>query len=347
MYVTPYLCSMVIKNNVSLKPYNTFGVDARARYFAEIKSVSDLKKAFRFIDEKEIPFLILGGGSNVLFKNNFDGMVLANRMSGIEPVEETADFVMLKVAGGEPWPDLVDYCVEQGLGGIENLSNIPGTAGAAPVQNIGAYGVEVKEVVEEVEVFDLQNGQIDTLFNSQCEFAYRSSVFKTSARGRYFILSIKFKLSKNPVINLSYTPLKKMFEGRKVQSVSIKEVSAAVKQIRKSKLPDPEKVGNAGSFFKNPVVTAAGLQNLLKKYGDMPFYPFGENSFKLAAGWLIEQCGFKGKRMGEAGVHEKQALVVVNYGHASGEEILNLALEVKYSVAEKFGIELEFEVNVV
>jgi len=347
LYVTPYLCSMVIKNNVSLKPYNTFGVDARARYFAEVKSVSDLTRALLFINEEKVPFLVLGGGSNVLFKNNYDGMVLLNRMSGIEPVKETASAVWLKVAGGEPWPDLVDYCVEQGLGGIENLSNIPGTAGAAPIQNIGAYGVEVKEVVEEVEVFDLQKGQIDILSNSQCEFAYRSSVFKTSARGRCFILSVKFKLSKNPAINLSYTPLKKMFEGRKVQSVSIKEVSAAVKQIRKSKLPDPEKIGNAGSFFKNPVVSSGELQNLLKKYGDMPYYPFGENSFKLAAGWLIEQCGLKGKRMGEAGVHEKQALVIVNYGHASGEEILNLAMEIKQTVKAEFGIELEFEVNVV
>ncbi len=347
MYATPYLCSMVIKNNVSLKPYNTFGVDARAGYFAEVKSVSDLKKAFRFIGEKEISFLILGGGSNVLFKNNFDGMVLLNRMSGIETIDESADFVMLKVAGGEPWPDLVDYCVGQGLGGIENLSNIPGTVGAAPIQNIGAYGVEVKEVVEEVEVFDLQNGQTHTLSNRQCEFAYRSSVFKTSARGRYFVLSVKLKLSKKPVINLSYAPLKKMFESRNIESVSIKEVSAAVKHIRKSKLPDPENMGNAGSFFKNPVVTKAELQNLLKKYGDMPYYPFGGNSFKLAAGWLIEQCGFKGKHMGNAGVHEKQALVIVNHGHASGEEILNLAMEVKHSVAEKFGIELEFEVNVV
>jgi len=342
-----YLCKMVVKNNISLKPFNTFGVDAKARYFAEIVSVSDLQKALSFAKEKKIPLLILGGGSNVLFAGDFEGLVLLNRMQGMEAVKETDESVWLKVMGGQQWPGWVDYCVTKGLGGIENLSLIPGTVGAAPIQNIGAYGVEVKEVIDKVEAFNLETGEIRVFSNSECEFDYRSSVFKKSAKGRYFVLSVTFKLSKNPAVNINYAPLKNRFEGRDSESISVLEVSDAVKQIRRSKLPDPEELGNAGSFFKNPVIKNGRLQTLLETYPEMPHYPFDKESSKLAAGWLIEQCGWKGKRVGDAGVHDNQALVMVNHGDASGEEVLSLAEKVRQSVDEKFGVRLEFEVNIV
>ncbi len=341
-----YLCKMVVKNEVSLKPFNTFGVNAKAHYFAEIVSVSDLQKALSFTKEKKIPLLMLGGGSNILFTSDFEGLVLLNRMQGMETVKETDEFLWLKVMGGGSWPDWVDYCVERGLGGIENLSLIPGTIGAAPIQNIGAYGVEVKEVVDNVEIFDVEKGETRIVTNQGCEFAYRNSLFKKSVKGKYFVLSVTFKLSRKPTLNLNYAPLKSYFEGRDTESISVLEVSEAVKRIRRSKLPNPDKLGNAGSFFKNPVVKNSRLQKLLKTYPEIPHYPFDKNSSKLAAGWLIERCGWKGKRIGDAGVHDKQALVLVNYGSASGEEVVNLATEVKKSVEKEFGVRLEFEVNV-
>ena len=338
---------MVVKNDISLQTFNTFGIDAKARYFASITYPSDLNEARLFVRERKTPLLILGGGSNVLFTRDFEGLLLLNRLQGIETVEETEEFLWIKVMGGQPWPGWVDYCVEQGLGGIENLSNIPGTVGAAPIQNIGAYGVEVKEVIDKVEAFNLETGKIREFSNSECEFDYRSSVFKKLAKGSYFVLSVTFKLSKKPTLTLTYAPLKKIFEGRDSDSISIREVSAAVKQIRRSKLPDPDEISNAGSFFKNPVVKNSKLHLLLERFPTMPYYPFGDDRSKLAAGWLIEQCGWKGKRVGNAGVHEQQALVVVNRGNASGEEILNLAEKVRQSVDVKFGVGLEFEVNIV
>jgi len=337
---------MVVKNDISLQALNTFGIDAKAHYFAEITSVSGLDEARLFVKNRKIPLLILGGGSNVLFTRDFEGLLLSNGLQGIETIKEAEEFLWIKVMGGQSWSEWVDYCVELGLGGIENLSGIPGTVGAAPIQNIGAYGVEVKDVVEEVEVFNVQTGELSTYTNKRCAFGYRSSVFKTSLKGNYFVVSVTFKLSKNPKVNVSYAPLKEVFEGRNTDTVSVKEVSEAVKHIRKWKLPDPSAIGNAGSFFKNPVVDDKKLERLLGDYPNMPRYPFG-SGYKLAAGWLIEQCGWKGKRVGHAGIHEKQALVVVNHGNASGKEILNLAEEVRHSVEEKFGVGLEFEVNVV
>jgi len=337
---------MPVKNNISLKPYNTFGIDLKAKYFSEITSVPNLKEAVDFARDKQIPLLILGGGSNVLFTADFNGIVIKNSIPGRKIVKETDSYLLLNVKGGEDWPALVDYCVANGWGGIENLSLIPGTVGAAPVQNIGAYGTEVKDVVVEVEVFDLLSGKTVIIPNKACAFGYRSSIFKNADKGRYFVLSVTFKLTKNAVPKLDYAPLKKIFENRKPGSVTAKEVSEAVKQIRRSKLPDPEQLGNAGSFFNNPVVSENKFQELKAGYPNIPSYPLDNHYYKLAAGWLIEQAGWKGKQIGDAGVHKQQALVLVNYGNASGKDILNLALQVKESVNEKFGIELEFEVNI-
>lgn len=338
---------MIVKNDISLKPYHTFGVNAKARYFTEIASLSDLKEALLFVNKKKVPLLILGGGSNVLFVGDFEGLVLLNRMQGMKTVKETNEHLWVKVMSGQSWPDWIDYCVERGLGGVENLSMIPGTVGAAPIQNIGAYGAEVKEAIESVEAFDLNKKVIRTFWADECTFNYRSSIFKTVAKGKYFIISVTFKLIKNPTVKLSYAPLKKMFEGRNIHSVSIKEVCQAVKQIRKSKLPNPEVMGNAGSFFKNPVIDEIKLKKLQEHHPNIPYYPVGKNQYKLAAGWMIEQCNLKGKRIGDAEVHTKQALVIINHGSATGKEILKLAMEIINSVKHKFGVLLQFEVNIV
>ncbi len=347
MPATRYLCKMRLEKNISLKPYNTFGIDVTTKFLIKIASLPDLKEAIDFITENKLPHLILGSGSNFLFTKNFNGVILLNQIAGKEIVNEDNNFVWLKVSGGEIWPQFVDYCVDNNLGGIENLSLIPGTVGAAPIQNIGAYGAEVKEVIASVEVVDLITEEISTFSNNACEFGYRNSIFKTRAKGKYFVLGVTFKLTKNPTPNLNYAPLKKAFNGRNIDSVSIAEVSNVIKQIRKLKLPDPDEMGNAGSFFKNPVVDAAKLNELLNEYPDVPYYAMDGNGFKLAAGWLIEKCDLKGKRAGKVGVHEKQALVIVNYGKATGVQILNLANKIKKTVDDKFGIKLEFEVNVV
>jgi len=344
---TRYLCKMPAKKDFSLKPYNTFGIDATCRYFMEVSSIRELHEAIRFLKSVKLPLLVLGGGSNVLFTNDFNGVVLLNRMKGKELVEDSKEYVLLKASGGEEWPGLVDYCVSNNWGGVENLSLIPGTAGAAPIQNIGAYGMEVKDVITAVEVVDLSSGEYRLFSNADCAFGYRNSIFKSTERGKYFVTAVVLKLTKNPKVNLDYAPLKNAFEGRAESDITIQEVSDAVKKIRRSKLPDPEKTGNAGSFFKNPVVDGAKMKELLSRYHDVPAYPFGENQFKLAAGWLIEKSGWKGKRMGDAGVSSKQALVLVNHGNATGKEILNLANEIRKSVEHYFGVMLEFEVSIV
>ncbi len=338
---------MQVEKNISLKSYNTFGIDVKTHYFIEIKTESELKGAIDFKNDNKLNFLILGGGSNVLFTKDYDGVIFLNRMKGREIVHEDEAKVLLKVKGGEDWPQLVDYCVSRNWGGIENLSLIPGRVGAAPVQNIGAYGTEVKQAVVEVEAMDLQTGEIRVFTKDECGFGYRSSIFKTGGKGNYFITAVTLGLMKNPAVNLSYAPLREIFKGRDVLDVSVKEVSEAVKQVRRSKLPDPRVIGNAGSFFKNPVVSLDKMNQLKENYPDIPVYPVDDSRFKLAAGWLIEQCGWKGKRVGDAGVHEKQALVLVNYGGAKGKDILKLATDINDSVKEDFGVLLEFEVNII
>lgn len=334
-----------MSENVSLKLLNTFGVEVKARKFALINSVNDLQEiSDLFTPENQV--LILGSGSNILFTKDYNGLILKNKLAGKTIISETEEEVFLNVSGGEDWSELVDFTVEKGWGGIENLSLIPGTVGAAPVQNIGAYGVELKDALIGLEAFDLQSAEIHQFANVDCEFGYRSSIFKTKLKGRFFILNILLRLSKKPVLKLDYAPLKKMFNEREVEEVSVKEVSEAVKQIRRSKLPDPGEIGNAGSFFKNPVVPFSKIEELIIEFPEMPFYKVDDENYKIAAGWLIEKSGWKGKRFGDAGVHEKQALVLVNYGGATGSEIHELSQEIVFVIKSKFGINLECEVTV-
>jgi len=337
---------MQISRKISLKPYNTFGIEVNAKQFGVINSVDDLLTSLALIRAEE-KLLILGSGSNILFTKNFIGLVLHNRIPGKEIVRKNDDEIILKVNSGENWSDLVDYTVDNGWGGIENLSLIPGTVGAAPVQNIGAYGVELSEVLIAVEAIEISTGEIHQFANIDCEFSYRSSIFKTQLKGRFFILSVLLKLSKNPILNLGYAPLKSAFKGKDEHEISVKEVSEQVKSIRQSKLPDAGEIGNAGSFFKNPVVPFSKIEELIVRFPEMPFYKVDDENYKIAAGWLIEKGGWKGKRIGDVGVHDKQALVLVNYGNASGNEIYQLSQKIKESVKEKFDVEIIPEVTVI
>lgn len=335
---------MAIKKNISLQAYNTFGVDVRARFFAELRKLHSLKQMVAGQISDISPLLVLGGGSNVLFTKDFDGLVLLNKIKGWYVLEENDQEVVIEVNSGESWTSLVDFTVARGWFGLENLSLIPGTVGAAPIQNIGAYGVEVKDVIVEVKAFNLKTGKMEIFSKSACQFGYRSSIFKTDFPGKYFISSVTFRLSKIPDVHLEYGGLKEALAG--IEHPSSHEVSEAVKAIRRSKLPEPDKIHNAGSFFKNPVVDSNVAGRLLEDYPGMPFYPQSNGSVKLAAGWLIEKAGWKGKKAGDAGVHEKQALVLVNYGQASGMEILSLAKDIQQSIFSQFEIRLELEVNV-
>tara|TARA_R110001592_G_scaffold295142_1_gene565040 strand:- start:4490 stop:5500 length:1011 start_codon:yes stop_codon:yes gene_type:complete len=332
-----------IQQNISLKPYNTFGIDVQANQFVEVSNQLELKEV---LEANQEPLLILGGGSNILLTKNFEGLVLKNNFKGTQVIKETEEDVMLKVGGGEIWHEFVLYCVNNNFAGIENLSLIPGNVGASPMQNIGAYGVEVKDVITEVEAISLKDFSVRNFTNQECEFGYRTSIFKTTEKGNYFISSVTFRLKKQPNINTSYGAINNELENRGIKAPTIKDVSDAVIAIRQSKLPDPTKIGNSGSFFKNPVVSEADKTKILEKYIDAPNYIQPDGTYKMAAGWLIEQCGWKGKRVANYGVHDKQALVLVNYGGASGKEIFDLSSDIIKSVEKKFGITLEREVNI-
>lgn len=338
---------MMILQDICLKPFTTLGVRVRTRKLITINSV-DVLKELKFVGELDNQqVMVLGEGSNVLFSKHFEGLILLNQIRGYEVIKETSEHIFLKVNGGENWSRLVDFAVAKNWGGIENLSLIPGTAGAAPVQNIGAYGVELQDVFFSLVAFDLKTGDLTKFDKESCKFGYRNSIFKTKFPGRYFITEITLQLNKKPIPNLEYTPLKAEFSERSIETISVQEISEAVKKIRRSKLPDPAKIGNAGSFFKNPIVSKDKMNDLKNQYSEIPVYSASDGNFKLAAGWLIEQCGWKGKRVGDAGVHEKQALVLVNYGDATGEEILHLAEQISNNVFEKFGVELEKEVRII
>jgi UDP-N-acetylmuramate dehydrogenase len=332
--------------NISLKPYNTFGIDAKARWFTEIHTIEDLQEIYKSADFQQMPKLILGGGSNVLFSKNFEGLVMLMQIKGIQKVAEDEKYIWLKAGAGENWHQFVLYAVENNLGGIENLSLIPGTVGAAPIQNIGAYGTEVREVIESVEIFSPETQQLQILSNQQCHFGYRDSIFKNEYKGRFFITSVTFRLLKNPVkFNIAYGDIQKTLEIMNISQPNLKAISNAVIQIRQSKLPDPQQVGNAGSFFKNPEIPKNQFDSLKKVYPDLPGYVVSDTVMKVPAGWLIEQTGWKGRRIGEAGVHDRQALVLVNYGNATGEAIMTLAMQIRQSVQDKFSIILNPEVN--
>jgi UDP-N-acetylmuramate dehydrogenase len=336
---------LTIQSNVSLKPYNTFGIDVTARYLVEVDSDQDIQTLLQLPDVQTLPKLILGGGSNLLLTQDFNGLVVKINLKGIETVKEDQNHVWLRAGAGESWHDFVMYSVEKGLGGIENLSLIPGTVGAAPMQNIGAYGVEIKDTFDRLEAVDIATGVRRIFSNTDCHFGYRNSVFKNEAKGQYIITSVQFKLNKTPNLQLSYGDIQKTLEQMGVKEPTIKAVSDAVIKIRRSKLPDPAEIGNAGSFFKNPEIPAIQFNSLKIQYPDIPGYIIDDETVKVPAGWLIEQCGWKGKRFGNIGVHARQALVLVNYGGGKGTDIKQLAEKVQASVAEKFGITLHTEVN--
>ena len=336
----------MILENTSLKPYNTFGIDVKASYLGRFSSVGELQEALEQMSNQEL--LVLGGGSNVLFvRERFDGCVLLNEIKGFDVVEETNDWVIVRSGAGEIWHEFVLTCIEHGFCGIENLSLIPGSVGASPMQNIGAYGVEIKDVFEKLEAYHIESGEVQTFSKEECEFGYRESVFKRKLKGQYIITSVCFRLAKNSAVNTSYGVIAAELEKEGIVNPTMKDVSNAVIAIRKSKLPDPKEIGNAGSFFKNPVVDISLLEKILTQYPTAPNYPATEGSVKLAAGWLIEQTGWKGKTLGHYGVHTLQALVLVNYQGATGQEIYDLSTSIIADVKEKFGVELEREVNII
>lgn len=338
---------MNIIENYPLLKLNTFGVDVKAKYFVSINTINELIEVTKTNVFKDLQLLILGGGSNILFTKDFDGLVILNNIKGKEIIDQNQKSIFLKIGAGENWHELVMYCVDNGWGGIENLSLIPGNTGTAPMQNIGAYGVEIKETFVELEALEISSGKIVKFNNSDCEFGYRESVFKNKMKNQYIILNITLELKKNPVININYGDVKAILETQNIKNPAIKEVSNAIISIRQSKLPDPKKIGNSGSFFKNPIVTLNQLELIKKKYPNVVNYEINENEFKIAAGWLIERAGWRGKKFNNYGVHEKQALVLVNYGLANGMEIFDLSEKIILDIKDKFGITLEREVNII
>lgn len=335
----------MVDRNVSLKQMNTFGIDAQAKLLSRIQDVSHLESVLEQHSEESI--FILGGGSNILFTNNFEGLILKNEIKGFKIIEETDDFAIVESGAGENWHEFVMKCIGQNLGGIENLSLIPGNVGASPMQNIGAYGVEIKDVFEYLDAFHLKEKEMHRFNADECKFGYRESIFKNSLKGQYFICKVAFRLSKKHVLNTSYGAIEKELQEMQISKPTIKDVSNAVIKIRQSKLPDPNEIGNAGSFFKNPVVPIDILSNIQKKYPDVPHYPAPNDKVKLAAGWLIEKAGWKGRTFeNRYGVHKHQALVLVNYNQSKGEEILQLSNQIIRDVEDKFNITLNREVNI-
>ncbi|MEQ8908482.1 MAG: UDP-N-acetylmuramate dehydrogenase [Vicingaceae bacterium] len=340
---------MKIEQNISLKAFNTFGIEAKAKYFLALQNTKEAQGFFSKIAQDYSKILILGGGSNVLLRSDYDGLVLQNQIKGIEQIKEDEDHVWLRVGAGENWHEFVLHCIDKGFAGIENLSLIPGNVGASPMQNIGAYGVEVKSVIEAVHCIKRGDGSLHTFSNQECKLDYRSSIFKTTHRNQYLISSVVFRLNKKPSFNIDYGAIRDQLErnGVKKDELTIRVISDAVIQIRQSKLPDPNELGNSGSFFKNPIVSEEEHRRLKTDFKELPAYPLEKGQFKLAAGWLIEQAGWKGFREKDYGVHDKQALVLVNHGNASGEEIYLLSQRILDSIYDKFGIELEREVNII
>lgn len=338
---------MDIKENFSLKPFNTFGIDVKAYLFCEVHTIEELKGLLSDPKYKNISKMFLGGGSNILFTKDFEGLVIKISIKGIQQLSETDDFVIIKSGAGVIWDDLVSYSIENNLGGIENLSLIPGTVGAAPIQNIGAYGVELKDSFYSLEALEIENQKIHIFSKEDCQFGYRSSIFKSDFKNKFVILSVKLKLNKKNIFNISYGAIKDVLNTMGVTDITLGSVRDAVCDIRRSKLPDPSEIGNAGSFFKNPEIPEEQFLTLREIYPDIINYKTSPEMVKIPAGWLIEKAGWKGKTIGNCGVHKNQALVLVNYGNANGEEIQKLSLDVSKSVFEMFGISLETEVNII
>lgn len=338
---------MQIQQNISLRQYNTMGIDARARQFSTFETLEALQELVALSDAQSAKKLVLGGGSNVLLTSDVDGLVMKNELKGIELIRETDNHYYVKAGAGENWHQFVQYSIERDWAGLENLSLIPGNVGASPMQNIGAYGVEIKDVFEELEAFHINDKKVVVFSNNDCGFGYRESVFKRRFRDQFVILSVTCRLNKRPEFHTGYGAITQELEQMGIKELSIRAIAQAVINIRSSKLPDPAKIGNAGSFFKNPSLPAAQFEALKTNFPGIVGYPNPDGTVKLAAGWLIEQCGWKGFRRGDAGVHAKQALVLVNYGNATGAEIYELSTEIMDSVQDRFGVELEREVNII
>ena len=335
---------MNIQKNISLKPYNTFGIDAIAKQFVSVSTIYELEEVIK----DHSSFLILGGGSNVLFTNEVIPFVIHLNLKGIDILNYSDDYVFIKVAAGENWHSFILWCIEHHFGGIENLSLIPGNVGASPIQNIGAYGVEVKDCIDEVETLEISTLEKHVFKNSDCQFGYRDSIFKNELKGKHIITSVIFKLTtKNHILNTAYGAIGEALSEKGITKPSIKDISNTVISIRESKLPNPKEIGNGGSFFKNPVISSQHFKELQNKYITIPYYIVSESVVKIPAGWLIEQAGFKGLKKRNSGVHSKQALVLINYGNAKGIEILELANEIQDSIFKMFNISLEIEVNII
>lgn len=335
---------MNIQENISLKRLNTFGIAKNARFFTVVANINSLKEALAWAKEQNQKVLILGGGSNILLTSDFDGLVIKMEIKGIKLIEESEDYYWIEVGAGEIWHDLVIYAITQNWAGLENLSLIPGTVGASPMQNIGAYGAEIQEVFESLLALNREELTLKTFSKEECRFGYRESVFKHEFKDQYVICSVCFKLRKKPELKVEYGAIRDILNENGIHNPGIREISDAVIAIRSSKLPDPKVIGNAGSFFKNPTIDKAKFTELKANFPEIPGYP-SQEGMKVPAGWLIEQAGWKGKRIGEVGVHAKQALVLVNYGNGDGMEIIRLSDQIRISVKEKFGIELHPEVN--
>jgi len=335
-----------IRENVSLKKYNTFGIDVLAKHFVEVNGLAQLQKLLELSAYPER--FIISGGSNMLLTKDIDALVMHINLKGIRVLEQDDTSVVIKVMAGENWHDLVLWSLNQGFGGLENLSLIPGNTGTAPIQNIGAYGVELKDVFVSCEAMHIKSLELKEFSNADCKFGYRDSIFKNEVKGEYIITSVKLRLTKEPhVLHTFYGAIEAQLKSMDVINPTIRNVSDAVIAIRSEKLPDPKVIGNSGSFFKNPVISKKTFDKFQKKHPNAPFYPLETNEYKIPAGWLIEQCGFKGKKYGDAGVHHKQALVLVNHGNATGKELLELAKKIQKTVQKTFGITLTPEVNII
>ncbi|PVW16989.1 UDP-N-acetylmuramate dehydrogenase [Marixanthomonas spongiae] len=344
---------MQVEEHKSLKDYNTFGIDCTARYFVAVTSVEELQQilsgqltggARKKLENR----FILGGGSNMLLTKDIDALVIYLNLKGIKICSETDNQVTIQAMAGENWHEFVRYCLEKDYGGLENLSLIPGNVGTAPIQNIGAYGVELKDTFVSCNAIEIATGKEHTFTKEDCDFGYRNSIFKNEAKGKYIIVSVTFQLTKKDHdLNTGYGAIQQKLTEKGIETPTIKDISEAVIEIRQSKLPDPKKLGNSGSFFKNPVVDSQKFQEFKSKHPEAPYYQILENEYKIPAGWLIEQAGFKGRRFKDAGVHENQALVLVNHGTATGEEIWQLALKIQQAVKDQFNIYIEPEVNII
>ncbi|NVJ86142.1 MAG: UDP-N-acetylmuramate dehydrogenase [Algoriphagus sp.] len=335
---------MNIQENISLKPFNTFGIDKKARFFTAVTTIKELQEALTFGKQKNLSIIILGGGSNILLTQDLDCLVIKIKLTGIQILEENEEEVFVEVGAGEVWHEWVQFAIHKNWAGLENLSLIPGTVGASPMQNIGAYGVEIQDVFHSLKAINRNTLELEIFTKDKCEFGYRESVFKHKLKDQFVICSVVFKLSKKPTFHTEYGAIQETLSEMNVSETSIQTISEAVIKIRQSKLPDPSMIGNAGSFFKNPTISFEEFEKLKERFPEVPGYP-QPNGIKVPAGWLIERAGWKGFKRGKVGVHDKQALVLVNFGDGDGAEIAKLASEIQSSVEERFGIKLSPEVN--